>query len=81
MKLSNDIEVFYLELKKYGKWLVKMCGNQGRNEVRLRPGQEARLAPPRSNLRSFGSKCTPLKKVLAILLGLSDAPCSDSAPR
>jgi len=31
---------------------------QGRNEVRWRPGQEASLALPCSNLRSFGSKCT-----------------------
>jgi len=30
---------------------------QGRNEVRWRLGQETRLAPPGSNLRSFGSKC------------------------
>jgi len=29
---------------------------QGRNEARWRPGQEASLAPPCSNLRSFGSK-------------------------
>jgi len=36
---------------------------QGRNEVRWRPGQEASLEPPFSNLRSFGSKCTVLKKV------------------
>ena len=42
--------------------------NQGRNEVRCRPGQEASLAPPCSNLRSFGSKYTVLKKVLATLL-------------
>ena len=28
----------------------------GRNEVRWHPGQEASLAPPRSNLRSFGSE-------------------------
>jgi len=46
---------------------------QGRNEVRWRPGQEASLAPPCSNLRSFGSKCTMLKKVLVTLLGLFGA--------
>jgi len=34
---------------------------QGCNEVRWRPGQEVSLAPPFSNLRSFGSKCTALK--------------------
>jgi len=31
------------------------------------------LAPPCSNLRSFGSKCTVLRKVLATLLGLFGA--------
>jgi len=36
----------------------------GRNEVRWRPGQEASLAPPHSNLRYFGSKYSVLKKVL-----------------
>jgi len=35
---------------------------QGRNEVRWRPGQEASLAPPCSNLRFFESKCTILKR-------------------
>jgi len=43
--------------------------SQGRNEARQHPGQEASLAPPCSNLRSFGSKCTVLKKVLGTLLG------------
>jgi len=52
---------------------------QGRNEVRWRPGQEASLAPPCSNLRPCGSKCNLLKKVLVILLGLSGAFRSDSA--
>jgi len=52
---------------------------QGLNEVRWRLGQEASLAPPFSNLRSFGSKCTVLKQVLVTLLGLFGAPCSDSA--
>jgi len=47
--------------------------NQGRNEARWRPGQEAPLAPPCSNLRSFGSKCSVLKKVLVTLLGLIGA--------
>jgi len=37
---------------------------QGRNDVRWRLGQETSLAPPCSNLRSFGSKCTVLKKCL-----------------
>jgi len=43
---------------------------QGRNEVRWRLGQETSLAPPCSNLRSFGSKCTVLKQVLVTLLWL-----------
>jgi len=47
--------------------------NQGHAEVRWRPGQETSLAPPCSSLRPFGSKCTVLKKVLAILLGLLGA--------
>ena len=37
---------------------------QGRNEIRWRPGQETSLAPPISDLRSIGSKCTVLKKNL-----------------
>jgi len=47
---------------------------QERNEVRQRPGQEASLAPPCSNLRSLGSKCTALKKVLVTLFGTFCAP-------
>jgi len=43
---------------------------QGRNEGRWRPGQETSLAPPSLNLRSFGSKCTVMKKAFTILLGL-----------
>ena len=53
---------------------------QRRNEVRWRPGQEASLALPCSNLRSFGTKCTVLKKVLVTLLGLFGTPRSDSTP-
>jgi len=41
----------------------------GRNEVRRPPGQDASLAPPFSNLRSSGSKCTVLKNVRVPLLG------------
>jgi len=40
-----------------------------RSEVRWRPGQEATLTPPCSNLRSFGSQCIALKKAHVILLG------------
>jgi len=36
---------------------------QGRNEVRWRPGQKASLPLPCTNLSSFGSKFTVLKKV------------------
>jgi len=54
--------------------------NHWRNEVKWRPGQETSLAPSCSNLRSFGSKCIVLKKVLVTLLGPFGAPRSDSAP-
>jgi len=37
---------------------------QGRDEGRWRPGQDASFAPPYSNLRPSGSKCTVLKIVL-----------------
>jgi len=59
---------------------------QRRNEVRWRLGQEASLAPPCSNLRSIGSKCTALKKALVTLFRFSAPPAviwrpySDSAP-
>jgi len=49
-------------------------GRKGWTEVRLRPGQETSLAPPYLNVKSFGSKCTALRKKLAILLGLFGAP-------
>jgi len=44
----------------------------------MAPG--ASLAHPCSNLRSFGSKCTEVKKVLVILLGLFAAQRSHSTP-
>ena len=47
---------------------------QGCNEVRCLLSQEASLAPTCLNLRSSGSKCTVLKKVLVTLLGLFGAP-------
>ena len=53
---------------------------QWRTECRWRPGKEASLTPPCLDLRSFGSKFTVLKKVLATLLGLFGAPRSDLAP-
>ena len=46
-----------------------------------RPGQEATLAPPCSNLRSFGSKCVALKKAHVILLGFSAPPVVIRRPR
>jgi len=49
---------------------------QGRNEVRCPPWQEATLGAPCSNLRSFGSKCTALKKALVILLRISVTPAA-----
>jgi len=54
--------------------LSSMSANQGRNEVRCHPGQEASLAPPCSNLRSFGSKPTVLKKYLWHRLDISAPP-------
>ena len=51
---------------------------QGRTEVRWCPGQETSLALPCSNLRSFGSKFTVLKKKLVTLPGLCRCPPSDS---
>ena len=41
---------------------------KGRNEVSWPPGQKASLEPVCSNLRSFGTKCTVLKKVVGILI-------------
>jgi len=54
--------------------------HQGRNEVRWRPGQETSLAPPCSNLRSFGSKSTVSKKVVVTFLGLFGASRNHLAP-
>jgi len=76
------------EPSTYKQQFVYMCTlpatktvtlTQGRNEVRWRPGKTQ--VWPCLNLRSFGSKCTVLKKVLVILLGLFGAPRSHSAPR
>jgi len=54
--------------------ITRTIPSQGRNQVRWRPGQEAILAPPCSNLKSFRSKCTVLMKVLVTMLGLLGAP-------
>jgi len=61
--------------------MIDFALNQGRNKVRWRPGQEASLAPPCSNLRSFGYKCTALNKVLVTLLGFSASPQPFGVPR
>ena len=68
-------------ISKFKSKNCKICW-QGRNEARWCPEQEASLAPPCSNLKSFGSKCTVLKKVLATLLGLFSAPgnCASLSP-
>jgi len=66
-------------LYSYSEICVRVGGVQGRNEARWRPGQEASLSLPRSNLRSSGRKCTVLKKVLVTLLRLFGAP-NDSTP-
>jgi len=52
---------------------------QGRNEVRWRHGQETSLAPPCSNLRSFGSKCA-VEETTCDIVGIFRRPRSDSAP-
>ena len=44
-------------------------------------GNKQVLAPPCSNLRSFGSKCTVLKKVLVTFLGLLAHPAVIRRPR
>jgi len=67
---SNEIGCYWYSVNEY---------IQGRNEVRWRLGQEASLAPPCSNLRSFGSKFSVLKKVPVTLLGLFGALRSGSA--
>jgi len=41
---------------------------QGRNEVKVRLGQETSLAPQCSTLRSFGNKCTVLKSARDIVV-------------
>ena len=51
-----------------------MCIVQGHNEVRWHLEQKTSFPPPCSNLRSFGSKCTVLKKVLMTLLERFGSP-------
>ena len=54
--------------------LYDIQSDQGRTKVRCCPGQETNLAPSCSNLKSFRSKCTIMKKVPATLLGLVMSP-------
>ena len=75
-----SLEVYCLPTHAAYMAVTRSTQIQGHNEVRWRPGQETSLAPPFSNLRPFGSKCTVLKKVLVTLLGLFSAPRSDSTP-
>jgi len=53
--------IFVNKFPHFGETIM-MCIVQGRNEIRWGPGQERSLPPPCSDLRSFGSKCTVLKK-------------------
>jgi len=48
------------EFSRHSSW-EPLCYDQGRNEVRWRPGQEVSLAHPCSKLSSFGNKCTVLQ--------------------
>jgi len=47
---------------------------QGWTDVEWPPGHKRGLAPPCSNLRSFGSKCSALKKKGGTLLGFFGTP-------
>jgi len=74
---------------KAGAWHTSA---QGRNEVRQRPGQEASLVPPCSNLRSLGSSVLDWRKYMwhyldflaphshSALPVVIQRPHSDSAP-
>jgi len=46
----------------------------------MAPGARNKFATPCSNLRSFGSKCTVLKKSAHDIVGIFWAPRSDSVP-
>jgi len=63
---------YFLSKFRHFGLIIVMC--RGRNKVRWRLGKETSLAPPCSNLRSFGSKCTVLKKVLMTILWLFTPP-------
>jgi len=76
-ELQNTPKQTYIRTTypKLQQWVrsPRPCQLQGRNEIWWRLGQKASLAPPYSNLTSFWSKCTVLKKVLVVLLGLFGA--------
>ena len=50
------------------------CYDSSRGVTRLDGAQGKKQVWPCSNLKSFGSKCTVLKKVFVTLLGLYGAP-------
>ena len=76
---KNDTSI---TLKASSKWSAyrKVVHSHGRNEVRLRPGQETSLAPPCSNLRSFASKCAVEESTCDIVVTFRHPPQSFSAP-
>jgi len=67
---SNKFGVCYLLSYTITSGVRRLDGARGKKQVWR----------PCSNVRSFGSKCTVLKKVLVTLLGFFSAPRSDSAP-
>jgi len=79
--VANKVSLLSQEVSSKG------CYQQGCNEVRWRPEQEASLAPPCSSLRSFGSIMYCFEKRTGDIFGTSRRPPqwfgvsrSDSAP-
>jgi len=70
----HGLSIGLVDAKTVAIFITHVHCAQRRNEVRWCPGQEESLAPPCWNLRSFGSKCAVLKKVLVTLLGFFGAP-------
>jgi len=64
---KNSPHEFFQNSRQYTRDLLNW--KQGRNEVRWPPGTRSKFGA-----RSFGSKCTVLKKVLVTWLGLFAAP-------
>jgi len=77
---SNGSCEIQTQIALYSETIFHTIAAQGRTEVRWRPWPETSLAPPCSNLRSFGSKFTVLKNVHLTLLGLFGASHSHLAP-